>query len=276
MYYDLKKYLKDLENLRDLLVKIVEEFYSRVFGVSLNPRIEIYTVPTRNLLYENRTIYAPFTYLAKLKEDLKNRNLNGVVDSLSSLFHETVHYSFDVTNKKDEEYHKMFANEGLAEVLYLFYSKIGEGVKIGDGLTLDSLLFMINDEVIKGFLDKRKLEEVEKGIIESVNPYMEMVRSLLSRINGYELLGELKEVYFNKKEIEGFSRELIYRIPAYLIIKEFGINEYMNDLRDVILNPEKKERILEKYYEAIKNNYVSIFLSSSAVSSGGLDIMNSP
>jgi len=275
MQYSLAESLNRLENLKNLIVKIVEEFYNRVFGVCLNPKIEIYSVSMRNLFYKDKTIYVPYVFFVKLKMDLRDRKLDEVVSSLSSLFHETVHYSFD-TNKKDLEKYGIFTNEGLAEVLHLFYSYIGKRIKIEDGSTLDSLLFLIGDKVIEGFLDKGKLKEIEKRIVEDGVLYMNYAIALINRVDRRKLLEELNEAYFKGTLEEDFSRGLIYYIPAYLIIKEFGINEYMNDLRNVILNPKRKNEILEKYHRVIKNNYENIFLNSSAVSSGSLDITNSP
>jgi len=275
MYYGPEEYLRDLENLRDLLARVVEEFYSRVFGVCLNPKIEIYLVPMRYLWYNSKKIYVPFTYFVKLEENLRSRNLDEAIDSLSSLFHETVHYSFD-TNKKDLEKYGIFTNEGLADVLRLFYLHTSKGVKIEDELTLDSLLFLINDKVIRGFLDKRKLKEIEKRIVEDGVLYINYAIALLNRVDRRKLLEELNEAYSKGTLEEDISRRLIYYIPAYLIIKEFGIEEYMSDLKNVILNPERKDEILKKYHEIIKNNYENIFLNSSAVSSGSLDITNSP
>jgi len=264
------------ENLEDLLFIVVEEFYSRVFGVKFSPVIEISPFLNYLIYYRinSKTIVIPFNYLSQLKSDLKDKRLDEIVSFLSELFHETVHYAFDI-NKSDIEKYGIFTIEGLAEVLYLFYSHLGKEIKIEDGSTLDSLLFLINDKVIKGFLDKEKLKEIEKRIIENLTSYMSYVTALLNRVNRRKLLEELNEVYF-KGMMENISLGLIYYMPAYLIIKEFGIEEYMKDLRDVILNPERKNEILEKYHRVIKNNYENIFLNSSAVSSGGLDITNSP
>jgi len=273
--------MEDLQAFKNSLVDVVEEFYRNVFQVKLRPKIEMINIPKNYAYYDDKsnTICIPSHYYKKLEEYLRNKDLDKIVDFLSVVFHETVHYSLN-SNEGDMEKYGIFTVEGPAEVLYLFYLNLGVGIELGGESSLEEVLYSINRNVIKGFLDKKKLKETEEKIMKSIDHYIKSeidnIRILFGSLSGEELLRTLNEIYYRSGPFLIYFKGILNDVPAYFIIREVGINEYVKDLREVILSPKKKWEIMEKYSEIIRKGYERILLSSSAVSSGGFDTTNSP
>jgi len=198
----------EFDVLKEKIKEALREFYSGVFGISYEPRIEVgVSVPIYFDLKEGK-IYVSPEFLIDFRWALNTGQLDRILFLQSQFIYKSLFQLFDERGIEWIKYYqskKAFADTLKSIYLaigYLNFDRIKEHI---DSIKPEERLLIVNKYITEAFLDKRQLKYVEEHMIS------------------------YKESTF-----------------SYFILKKEGIFKFLEDLKKV-LDSKEIDRILEEY-----------------------------
>ncbi|RIB35649.1 MAG: hypothetical protein BXU00_00925 [Candidatus Nanoclepta minutus] len=232
--------------LKGTIEGFLGNFYREAFGIERTFKVKVKEDPTPFISYNwiNREINIPILVLLDIFEGYLGRDLDHILERFSEVLHESIHDIFNFG--RESKGYELLTQEGLATIISEVYYRVGKRNldKFRNFSDFQNLISKMNKEITKSFRDREEMEKLRENIV------LDLERSYMNNhpFIGRSVIDRLNEI----SDDSPFKAFALHRLPVYLILKEFSIEDYLRDIRAALEDSEFKERVFLNYLSTIR------------------------